>query len=193
MKPMTEYLYEILSAHPAGLREYALVKLLQRQGVDPFDRSDLSDELSLFRTHFFLFHQLYLLQGQLRRERRGDMRIHCLEIMLLPWHEDEVGLALPDPMRAYYLDPTHLEQTSRAEVVALIAGFWRRLGRWERQDSARAILEVGPEADRETIRRRYRELSLRHHPDRGGDGERFRVIAEAAEILLKNDQDHINF
>ncbi|MBF0192215.1 MAG: DnaJ domain-containing protein [Magnetococcales bacterium] len=182
---MTRLLHEILLAHPAGLREYTLVKLLQRQGVVPFDRSDLSDALSLFRIHFFLFHQLYLLQGQLRRERRGDVRIHCLEIVLLPWRDDPAGLDVADPMRSYYLDTTHLEQTTREEVTGWIAGFWQRLGCWERRDSARAVLGVEPAADREAIRRRYRELSLIHHPDRGGEAERFRAIAEAAEILLQ--------
>ncbi len=187
MIPMTEILHDILLAHPEGIREYTLVKLLQRRGVSPFEHCDLSDELSLFRTHFFLFHQLYLLQGQLRREQRGDVGIHCLEIVLRPWRVDSAGVEPLDPMRAYYLDPTHLEQTSREQVIGWIAGFWQRLGRWEQRDSACAILGVALGADRESIKRRYRELSMAHHPDRGGDAARFRVIAEAAEILLKNE------
>ncbi|MBF0339970.1 MAG: DnaJ domain-containing protein [Magnetococcales bacterium] len=180
-------LLEILLAHPGGMREHALVKLLQRQGVAPFATCDLSEDLSLFRTHFFLFHQLYLLQGQLRRERQGDLRIHCLEIVLKPWREGGEGLECHDPLRSYYLDTTHLESTTREEVIGMIAGFWRQLGAWERQESARVVLGVAADADRVAIRRRYRELSLLHHPDRGGDAARFRVIAEAAEALLKGE------
>ncbi|GAB0057242.1 hypothetical protein SIID45300_01566 [Candidatus Magnetaquicoccaceae bacterium FCR-1] len=184
--PLSGHLLGILAAHPEGLREYDLVKHLQKEGVPPFDGCVLSDELSLFRTHFFLFHQLYLLQGQLRRAQRGDLEIHCLGIVLRPWRAgDPVAVEIPDPLRAYYLDTTHLEETTREQVIALLAGFWRRLDRWERRDSARAVLGVGPDADSGAIRRRYRELSLLHHPDRGGEAERFRAIAEAAEILLK--------
>lgn len=178
-------LHEILSDHPTGVREHALITLLKHQGVPPFADSNLSDELSLFKTHFFLFHQLYLLQGSLRRDKRGDLRIHCLGIMLLPWNEQETGLEEADPLRGYYLDTTHLETTTREQVIGMLAGFWRQMDRWERGESARAVLGVAVDADRSAIRQRYRELSLQHHPDRGGDGEQFRVIAEAAEILLK--------
>ncbi|MBF0417519.1 MAG: DnaJ domain-containing protein [Magnetococcales bacterium] len=185
-QPLSVLLCAILGAYPDGVREYDLVKRLQLEGVSPFDRCVLSDELSLFRTHFFLFHQLYLLQGQLRREQRGDLEIHCLRIVLLPWRAVDPTLPeISDPMRDYYLDTTHLERTTREAVIGMLAGFWRRLERWERQDSARAVLGVAPDADREAIRRRYRALSLEHHPDRGGEAVRFRAISEAAEILLK--------
>ncbi|MBF0164754.1 MAG: DnaJ domain-containing protein [Magnetococcales bacterium] len=184
--PLGGRLLGILAAHPEGVREYDLVKRLQKEGVSPFAGCLLSDELSLFRTHFFLFHQLYLLQGQLRRERCGDLEIHCLGIVLRPWREgDSAAVEILDPLREYYLDTTHLEETTREQVIGMLAGFWRRLDRWERQDSARAVLGVAREADPDAIRRRYRELSLLHHPDRGGEPERFRAIAEAAEILLK--------
>ncbi|NGZ06709.1 MAG: DnaJ domain-containing protein [Magnetococcales bacterium] len=183
--PLGTLLLEILSAHPEGVREHALIKMLQHQGVEPFAESDLADELTLFRIHFFLFHQLYLLQGVLRREQRGDLRIHCLGIILLPWCGEVPGVEEADPMRAYYLDTTHLDTTTRQDVIGMIAGFWRQMGRWEQQESARAILGVKSGAGRAEIRQRYWELSWQHHPDRGGDGERFRVIAEAADVLLK--------
>ncbi|MEO5346488.1 MAG: DnaJ domain-containing protein [Magnetococcus sp. YQC-9] len=187
VNPLSERLLAILSNHPAGLKEYDLVQQLRKTGVEPFDRCVLSDELSLFKTHFFLFHQLYLLQGTLRQTKQGDLEIHCLGIRLKPWVEvDPAALEPADPLRAYYLDTTHLEETTRAQVVGMLADFWRRLNRWERQDGARAVLGVRADADREAIRRRYRALSLEHHPDRGGEAERFRTIAEAAEILLKS-------
>jgi len=47
-----------------------------------------------------------------------------------------------------------------------------------------AILELTPEADTETLKRAYRELARRHHPDSGsGDVEAFRLVQEAYDVL----------
>jgi curved DNA-binding protein CbpA len=35
------------------------------------------------------------------------------------------------------------------------------------------------------VKKRYRELALEHHPDRGGDPERFKEIASSYEVLMK--------
>jgi len=45
------------------------------------------------------------------------------------------------------------------------------------------ILGVKPTADEREIRRAYRELVMRHHPDRGGDPQKFRQIQEAYRLL----------
>jgi DnaJ family protein A protein 2 len=45
------------------------------------------------------------------------------------------------------------------------------------------ILNVEQNADENTIKKQYRVLSLKHHPDRGGNAELFKEINEAYEIL----------
>ncbi len=47
------------------------------------------------------------------------------------------------------------------------------------------LLQISPQAERETIERVYRLLAARYHPDNQetGDAERFRLIAEACEVL----------
>ena len=45
------------------------------------------------------------------------------------------------------------------------------------------VLGVDKNADVKMIKRKYRELARKHHPDRGGDPEMFKKIAEAYEIL----------
>lgn len=53
-----------------------------------------------------------------------------------------------------------------------------------------AILGVPRGADKDTIRRAYRELAKKHHPDAnaGVDGERFKDIAEAYDVLSNPDK-----
>ena len=45
------------------------------------------------------------------------------------------------------------------------------------------ILGVDKDADETQLKKAYRTLSLKHHPDRGGDGEKFKEINEAYETL----------
>lgn len=44
-------------------------------------------------------------------------------------------------------------------------------------------LGVAKDADENEIKKAYKKLALRHHPDKGGDVEKFKEISSAAEIL----------
>ncbi|GIW67213.1 MAG: hypothetical protein KatS3mg096_081 [Candidatus Parcubacteria bacterium] len=45
------------------------------------------------------------------------------------------------------------------------------------------ILGVPENADEETIKKAFRELAKKYHPDRGGDAEKFKKIIEAYRVL----------
>jgi molecular chaperone DnaJ len=45
------------------------------------------------------------------------------------------------------------------------------------------VLGLLEDADLEQIKKRFRQLSLEHHPDRGGDPEKFRVYSDAYSMI----------
>mgnify|MGYP003654933351 CR=1 FL=1 len=45
------------------------------------------------------------------------------------------------------------------------------------------ILGVPQDADQQAIKKAYRKLAAQHHPDRGGDAEKFKQVAEAYSTL----------
>jgi DnaJ-domain-containing protein 1 len=55
----------------------------------------------------------------------------------------------------------------------------------ERQQ-ALTVLGLPPNATRQQIKRRYRALAKRYHPDRGGDQRQMQRIIAAYELLMKD-------
>jgi|TARA_R110000824_G_scaffold7271_2_gene32830 molecular chaperone DnaJ len=52
------------------------------------------------------------------------------------------------------------------------------------------ILGVSGDADKKTIKKAYRTLAAQHHPDRGGEAEKFKEVAEAYSILSDDQKKH---
>lgn len=57
------------------------------------------------------------------------------------------------------------------------------------------ILEVSPNANDSEIKKAYRKLAMKHHPDKGGDPEKFKEISNAFETLSNPEkrQKYDNF
>lgn len=54
------------------------------------------------------------------------------------------------------------------------------------------VLKVHINSTPEEIKKAYRKLSMKHHPDRGGDTNTFRSICEAYEVLSSNPCSNIS-
>lgn len=179
-------LEEILVAHPQGVSEHGLFRLLAKRGEVAFAPLVFTDKLSLFESHFILFHALHTLRGRLWANGRGDLRIGCLEIALGPYAEPATNLpATGDPLSEFYLDLDNLNRTTREDVEAMLADFWAS---YEIQDGRRDALRVlgleDPVDDR-VIKRRYHDLAMAHHSDRGGDDMVLREINAAMTVLKR--------
>ena len=188
-EPTDELLSPLLATlhdHPEGIGEYALLQHLRGQGCNALPTGALSDSLTLFRCHFLLFNALYRLRDQLLHAQSGWLEIHALRIRLLPYHAGTAALCEHDPLRAYYLDLSHVQHTGAAEVDALLHSFWRRLQGGEERQAALQLLELSDEDEplsAQRIKQLYRQLVSRHHPDRGGSTARLQAINQAMDIL----------
>ena len=88
-------------------------------------------------------------------------------------------------MRDYYTDLRNLEQTTADDVEALLGAFWVRYYANERRAEALSVLGLNDPIEQDAITRRYRELAMKHHPDRGGDQEQFQALQEAMSLLKR--------
>lgn len=178
-------LLELLERHPEGVSEYALFKQLAALNFPDYHESARCSTLGLFRAHFALFHALYRLRERLWDERRAQLDIHTLCIQLSPYHAPSSNLpSRSDPLRDYYLDTRHLQDTTASDVDQLLEKFWRRLGPREHRKQALEMLGLDDPVDDATIKHTWRRLTMQHHPDRGGSAQRLQEINAALTALL---------
>jgi len=52
------------------------------------------------------------------------------------------------------------------------------------------ILGVSREASEDEVKKAYKKLAMKHHPDKGGDPEEFKKIQSAYDIITKGEEQH---
>ncbi|WP_221798258.1 DNA-J related domain-containing protein [Oceanobacter mangrovi] len=166
--------------------EYQLIQWLKQPSPGLFQADALADSLSLFRCHFLVMHCLYKLRHQLLVEQAGILKIDPLGVQLFGWRtdfgSDTLQLAASDPLADYYLNLEHLS-TDRDTVDKLLRGIWQQAPSADQKRRDLALLELTEQACEEDIRRQYRRLAMRHHPDRGGNVEHFQELLAAYQRL----------
>lgn len=180
-----ELIDSLLTAHPQGISEHGIILELRHQGY----LLDLEDEEApmggLFAVHFLVMYVLYGLQKKGRQESESDMTIGPLNIQRHSYRQGEQALTSPDELSSYYLDLDNLFSTSEDEVNQWLDNFWERyLADDERQDAIK-VLGLSEPISREGVETKYRQLAMKHHPDRGGETARLAEINHAVEVLRK--------
>lgn len=169
--------------NPEGIGEYDLMTNLKSQGYFDFlSQPALPHEL--FQAHFLLFHSLYLLSHRLLERKLNLLSIHTLKIQLLPYQVGENTLQEDDKLKSYYLDFNNLENTSEDDVYEMLASFWNKLNRFDNRDAALSELGLKDPVDDVVIKKEYRRLAMKYHPDRGGDTKKLQKINDALALLL---------
>lgn len=182
---LINFLRQSLKIHTEGLSEFQLIKLLRNTDLPEFSLSIRHDNLALFRAHFFLFHSLYTLREECWRERLGHLVISSIKIILLPYQEGKAEvIAQRDRLRDYYMDEANIETTAE-DIDNMLGKFWSSLKNVDRKQQALEVLDLKEPVDYPAIKRQYRRLVMRHHPDRGGNKQRLQNINNAMAILEK--------
>ena len=178
-------LLELLECHPNGISEYELFTQLSALNFPDYHEPVRRSALGLFRAHFALFHALYRLRDRLWDELRAQLDINTLCIQL-SWYRGQPS-ELPsrrDPLRDYYLDARHLQDTTASDVEQLLEKFWRRCSPSNPRENALGVLGLSDPVDDVAIKHAWRRLAMQHHPDRGGSVQRLQEINAALTALL---------
>lgn len=71
------------------------------------------------------------------------------------------------------------------------AGFQANLIKIFQTDDLYKIFEVGSKANNDMIKKSWRRLALRHHPDKGGDVEAFKALCTINDILIDDSKRQV--
>lgn len=99
-------------------------------------------------------------------------------------HEESGSLGRAS-LRSYYLDRSNLETMDATRLETMMRGVYRYASSYDEVEEARRTLGLDRDFSIDRLRRRFRYLSKQHHPDSGGDCERFNRIQEAYRRLLR--------
>ncbi|MBV1908907.1 MAG: DnaJ domain-containing protein [Kangiellaceae bacterium] len=163
--------------------EYQLLSYLDNEQSGFF--ADLPLPVTLYRKHFYLFHCLYKLRSDLIVADLS-LSISPLQISILPLQESITSLTEQDQLSEFYLNLKNLE-LNEEEVNEMLNKFWQRYLALDQQSESIKTLGLENEADLNLrkIKKRYTQLALKKHPDRGGHPSDFRKIKLAYQELKK--------
>ena len=181
---LADLVLQALEAHPLGISEYELIQWLKNTGHGSFQDVVFWDQLSLFQTHFILFHTLYQLRQKCWESNRARLEISPLKIILLPIEESAGNdMVENDPLLDYYLDLNNLKNTSADDIDKLLTSFWQTLSNEDQRAAALRELELTDPVDYARIKQQHRRLVMQHHPDRGGNNKKLQTINTAMDFL----------
>jgi DnaJ-domain-containing protein 1 len=190
--PLVWPLLSLLKETNHSWKIHHLAKQLQTKGL--MLTLDDNAEQDLFKRNFLLMNALFQLQGILLPEQW--LQVHAMDIIILSRQPNDITTALPadQALREYYLDWDNY-QVSGDYIRAILEQFWDRyqdhIGANTSKFNAALdkipaliIFELSPQASNTEIRRQWRRLALRWHPDRAsGNAAKFRRICEAWQVL----------
>ena len=185
--PIIIPILDILKQSKLSIGEYEIIQQLEQQGIQ-FPGANETYELALFKKHFMTMNALYQLQLELY-EDGYFLSITSVKISLRPLNAKTETKILTDSaeckLREYYLDWSHFDKTQQEDVEALLNNFWKKYFASDQLAEALTTLGLDTNCIWEQVHTRYRQLANKHHPDKGGNHQRFIEIKQAFEILRR--------
>jgi len=172
-----------------SISEYELIKLLQSGRYHTLNNLSMNQAEQLFQLHFLIFHALYKLQKELLKKKTGFLEITplCIRIEPIQHHVTSSNrVHQHDKLAEYYLDIKNLTNTTKEEVEQLIFSFWKSFHHPNNHLDSLKILQLTPPVSYSEIKKQYKRLASKHHPDKGGSTELIQQINQAMATLSQH-------
>lgn len=163
--------------------EHDLIRHLQDHEIPPYSQLNLRESKALFDAHFLTRHALYQLQNRYLSEETFILDLGLTKISRTLYQAGCTAITAHDPVKDYYLDIEQYLKTSEDEVDDLLKDFWKQYLAHGSKHADLDTLELPDNASYSEIKKQYRLLAQKHHPDKGGDAKRFHQICKAKENL----------
>lgn len=168
--------------------EHEILSKLKAKNISPFDKLNIQHSKDLFCAHFLVMHALYTLQDDYLSKQQYYLDIKSIKIerqlyTSVTTDSNLTPLAQHDPLKEYYLNISHYFETSEQEINDLLSSFWKKFLAQDDKQQALDTLELPASSDYASIKKQYRLLAQKHHPDKGGCGKHFAKINAAKSIL----------
>ena len=187
VNPLVVAILQVLkrSDKPLGIHH-----LLQEiKAISKIPALDDDEQLGLFKLNWLMMNALYQLQQALLPSGYY-LQIATLEIFLGPVITGDAESAAVElraqPLRDYYLDWKNFSDTTVEQIQAMLDGVWQEYLSPDQQHEAYSVLGVDVTASWVQVKKAYRQMAARHHPDKGGDAQRFMAVRQAYECLKQS-------
>ncbi|WP_337843289.1 DNA-J related domain-containing protein [Rheinheimera sp.] len=160
------------------------------------ERSELNN--LLFQQHFVLYHHLFLLQQQWQQQEIALLWIGYAKVRVFPFGSSHTNLPAlwseQADKAAYYLDWQNFVAMTDERLASLLDAFWQKLELYRQNphlDTAnlKDKWQLPLDCMAADIKRRYRQLALLLHPDRGGDKADFQLLHQEYQWLLSRSNE----
>jgi hypothetical protein len=173
------------------------------------------DSLTLYQNHFLLFNLLYRLQSEFY-EQKKYLHVHFMRTILLDYpeigncryfNEDlsvfcNTGSGNDDycefhkgkieneiefiSVKYFYLDKENFYKLDKDTAEEFINGTWEILANYDDYIKSFKILELPDNTNIETIKKQFKILAKKYHPDHGEISHgKFNEINRAYRLLIK--------
>ncbi|MCF7520319.1 MULTISPECIES: DNA-J related domain-containing protein [unclassified Pseudoalteromonas] len=187
VNPLIDEIFCLLIRQPIWKVHTLASALSETNHIKALDDDPQKD---LFKRNFLVMNALYQLQLQLVPDYHLRIASLHIELVNTPSH---TALLQAEPLRDYYLD-WHNYDTSNDEIAALLDNFWQHFGQQTSVNTTKKLTPLQHQEIRERwnlnteyslkdVQKRWRQLALKHHPDKQGSAVMFKQIQGEYEQL----------
>ncbi|MGZ9899316.1 DNA-J related domain-containing protein [Shewanella gaetbuli] len=190
--PLIWPLLSLLQSSNHSWKVHHLATELQQKGL--LHNLDSQPEKNLFKRNFLLMNALYELQDMLMPKQWLQVKAMEIQLFRIIPNNADILHHQDAALREYYLDWKNYD-TCVNVVREMLESFWNNYQEYiglnlqlMNKGHALKVFELDDTASNKDIRKQWRKLALKWHPDRDqGNAEKFKEVCEAWQTLRENN------